>query len=502
MSFHRDDHTYRRVGALAVAAGAFGAIALSTTPAQANVEVGATAGPHLFSEDNELGVEDRDDATSLRNSVFFGLRLGFGFSDMLGVEAEAGVIPSESRQLVFDVWTLALRAHLIAQFGADKPEKKVIPFVVLGAGALMVTNSDNETIVDKDTDPEFYLGVGLKYRVENGWGLRVDGRAIAAPSSKVTSDGMDSDNAPVLDWELLLSVYKEWGRTEVEKTTEVVDEGPPPTNDADGDGILDDADQCKDEPEDADGFQDEDGCPDADNDGDGVADEADQCKSEPEDKDGFKDDDGCPDTDNDGDGLADGNDKCPTEAEDADSFQDDDGCPDPDNDGDGVADANDQCPDQMETKNGFQDNDGCSDEIPKAVKKFTGVIKGINFKTDSAEILKSSFKTLDAAAKILTDYPDLKMEIQGHTDDVGDAAHNQELSQARAESVKKYFVDKGVAEDRLVAKGYGPDQPLVAKKTKAARAKNRRVEFKLISELDAAPPAPEGGETPPPPANP
>jgi hypothetical protein len=126
MSFHRDDHTYRRVGALAVA-GAFGAIALSAAPARANVEVGATAGPHLFSEDNELGVEDRDDATSLRNSVLFGLRLGFGFTDMLGIEAEAGVIPSESRELVFDVWALALRAQLIAQFGADKPEKKVIP---------------------------------------------------------------------------------------------------------------------------------------------------------------------------------------------------------------------------------------------------------------------------------------------------------------------------------------------------------------------------------------
>jgi len=499
MSFHRD-HTFRRIGALALAAGAFGAIALSASPARANVEVGVTAGPHLFSEDNELGVEDRDDATSLRNSVLFGLRLGYGITDMLGVEVEVGAIPSESRQLVFDVWTAVFRAQVIAQFRTDKPENKLIPFVVLGAGAITVLDSDNETVVDKDTDPEFYLGVGVKYRVENGWGLRADARAIAAPSSKVSDSG-ESDNAPVLDWEFLLSVYKEWGR-KVPAKGEAVVEGPAPENDADADGILDDADQCKDEPEDADGFQDEDGCPDADNDGDGVADAADQCKSEPEDKDGFKDDDGCPDTDNDGDGLADPNDKCPTEAEDADSFQDDDGCPDPDNDGDGVLDPQDQCPDQQETKNGFQDNDGCSDEIPKAVKKFTGVIKGINFKTDSDEILKSSNKILDAAAKVLTDYPDLKMEISGHTDDVGDAAHNTDLSQRRAESVRKYFVAKGIDENRLVAKGYGSEAPLVAKKTKAARAKNRRVEFKLVSEIETSAPAtppPAGGETPPPP---
>jgi OmpA-OmpF porin, OOP family len=177
------------------------------------------------------------------------------------------------------------------------------------------------------------------------------------------------------------------------------------------------------------------------------------------------------------------------EAEDADNFKDEDGCPDPDNDGDGVLDAADQCPDQLETANGYQDDDGCPDDVPKAIKKFTGVIKGINFKTNSDVILKSSNKTLDAALKILVEYPDLKLEIQGHTDDVGDHDYNVDLSQRRADSVKRYFVEKGVTEDRLIAKGYGPDAPLLAKKTKAARAKNRRVEFKLVSDLTSPPPA-------------
>ena len=494
MSFPRLTHY------VAAAGGALGALAVLTvapSPAAANVEIGVTAGPHIFSEDNELGVEDREDATSLRNSVLFGIRLGFTFTDMLGVEAEVGGIPAESRSLVFDIWNVTYRAHLIAQFRAAKPENKLIPFIVVGAGAITVLSSDNETVIAKDTDEMGYIGIGAKYRVENGWGLRVDARGIAVPSSKTNEAGTESDTAPVFDMEFLLSVYKEFGREEpVKKVEEEVVDQPPPVDDADGDGILDAADQCVNEPEDADGFMDDDGCPDNDNDNDGVADAADDCDSEPEDPDGFQDDDGCPDPDNDGDGLADGSDQCPTDAEDVDAFKDDDGCPDPDNDGDGVLDAADQCPDKQETKNGYQDSDGCEDQVPKAIKKFTGVIKGINFETDSDVIKKNSFKTLDAAVKLLVEYGDLRMEIQGHTDDVGDAAHNMDLSQRRAESVKNYFVGKGIDEGRLVAKGYGPDVPLVNKKTKAARAKNRRVEFKLISELDAAAPAAEPAPAP------
>jgi OOP family OmpA-OmpF porin len=155
-----------------------------------------------------------------------------------------------------------------------------------------------------------------------------------------------------------------------------------------------------------------------------------------------------------------------------------------------VLDAADQCQDKQETKNGYQDGDGCPDEIPAAVKKFTGVIKGINFKTGSAEILKTSNKTLDGAVKVLAEYGDLKLEIQGHTDDVGDDAANLELSQKRADSVKAYFEGKGIAADRLISKGYGETAPsapidgLKGGKLKAAQAKNRRVEFKLVSDLN------------------
>jgi outer membrane protein OmpA-like peptidoglycan-associated protein/outer membrane protein W len=455
--------------------------ALSASSAHAGVEVGATAGLHVFSINNELGVPDTEKATSMRNTALFGVRLGYMVNDMLGVEVEAGILPSEDRNLVYDVFAGTLRGHLIAQFRAANPANKLLPFVVVGGGGTKVLSSDREERISLDSDASLYAGIGAKYRVENGWGLRFDGRLLFPPSSE--------GSGAALDGEILLSVYKEFGRKEAAKPVEEVEETPPVDNDPDKDGILGDADGCPNEAEDADGFQDDDGCPDTDNDGDGVLDASDACPGDAEDADGFKDEDGCPDPDNDGDGIADATDQCKDQAEDVDSFQDEDGCPDPDNDGDGVADAADTCPDKMETKNGYQDGDGCPDEVPAPLAKFTGVIKGINFKSGSADILKNSNKLLDKAVKVLQDYPDIKLEVQGHTDDVGDDAANLDLSQKRAESVKAYFESKGVAADRVIAKGYGETAPtapidgLKGGKLKAAQAKNRRVEFKLLSDL-------------------
>jgi outer membrane protein OmpA-like peptidoglycan-associated protein len=400
------------------------------------------------------------------------------FGDLIGIEAEGGIIPSESRTQIFNVWATVARAHLILQLRGQDPSNQLLPFVVGGAGITSLVDSDNEDILTTDTDFNAYAGIGAKYRVANGWGLRVDARILFPPSTE--------NDSVTTDFEALLSVYKEFGRKDPEPPP------PPPPADPDGDGIVGDADKCPNEPEDKDTFQDDDGCPDPDNDGDGIPDDQDKCAMEPEDMDGFQDEDGCPDPDNDGDGVPDGQDKCPLEAEDKDNFQDDDGCPDLDNDGDGVPDTADKCGDQPETKNGFQDDDGCPDEIPAKVKKFTGAIKGINFKTGSADIVATSNNVLDQAVAVLKEFPDLKVEVQGHTDDQapkrgGKFADNQALSQARAESVKAYFVGKGIEDARVLATGYGDTVPVDPKKTAAARAKNRRVEFKLISSLTTAP---------------
>lgn len=143
-----------------------------------------------------------------------------------------------------------------------------------------------------------------------------------------------------------------------------------PDPDNDGDGIVDQFDKCPQVAEDLDNFEDQDGCPEADNDKDGIPDDADHCPNEPETKNGYKDQDGCPDeADQDGDGVPDVRDKCPAEPEDTDGFEDEDGCPDLDNDKDGVPDVQDECLNEPESLNGFQDEDGCPDEDPAEDQK-------------------------------------------------------------------------------------------------------------------------------------
>ena len=287
----------------------------------------------------------------------------------------------------------------------------------------------------------------------------------------------------------------------------------PVVTDTDGDGIPDDLDKCPTEPEDKNGFEDEDGCPDGarDTDGDGIPDMSDKCPNEPEDKNNFEDEDGCPDgaRDTDGDGIPDAVDKCPNEPEDKDGFQDDDGCPDPDNDEDGFCDDNadiqgnlakyadickgsDKCPNEKETINGFEDDDGCPDKGPvKAIITRTSIqiMDKIFFNTGKTTIKAESFKVLDTVVAILKAYPHIKMlEVQGHTDDVGDDNDNLKLSDGRAAEVVKYFVSKGIDAARLTSKGYGETAPLAdckamkkGKMQKECRGNNRRVEFKIGS---------------------
>jgi len=101
----------------------------------------------------------------------------------------------------------------------------------------------------------------------------------------------------------------------------------------------------------------------------------------------------------------------------------------------------------------------------------------VKFKTNSAVILPESDKDLSQFADVMQKYPDLKVEIAGHTDSTGTDKYNQQLSQKRADSVKKYLADKyGVEANRLTAKGYGEAKPIADNKTKVGRAKNRRVE--------------------------
>ncbi|MGC4122515.1 MAG: OmpA family protein [Myxococcales bacterium] len=83
---------------------------------------------------------------------------------------------------------------------------------------------------------------------------------------------------------------------------------------------------------------------------------------------------------------------------------------------------------------------------------------------------------------VLVKFPSMRIRIEGHTDNKGDAAFNKKLSQERAQSVMNYFLGKSVDTARLQAEGFGPDRPIAENKTEAGRAQNRRVEFNLIAQ--------------------
>ena len=252
----------------------------------------------------------------------------------------------------------------------------------------------------------------------------------------------------------------------------------PPPVDTDQDGFLDPEDVCPTEPEILNGFKDEDGCPDerpvVDRDSDGIPDDRDECPLEPEDKDGFEDGDGCPDPDNDGDTILDAQDKCP----DVPGVSTMQGCPDPDRDKDGVADRLDNCPDEP----GSADNHGCQNKQLVIIKETSiELLDKVYFRTNRAVIRSRSYPLLDNVARVINAHTEIRtVQVEGHTDSRGSDSYNLSLSQRRAEAVVRYLVSKGVPGDRLIPKGFGEIHPVDTNDTRAGRAANRRVEFKIV----------------------
>lgn len=227
---------------------------------------------------------------------------------------------------------------------------------------------------------------------------------------------------------------------------------------------------------------------------DGVPDEDDACSDEPEDRDGFQDHDGCPELDNDADGIPDASDKCPNEAEDIDGFEDEDGCPDPDNDHDGFLDADDQCPNDPEVINGNLDYDGCPDEgLIEMVNDRIVLEERVLFDFERSRVKTAAKPILDAIVKLFGQHPEwIKIRIEGHADPRGDAQYNLELSERRAENVRKEIVRLGIPEGIIDAVGYGAEKPRDLREDEEGFHRNRRVEFVVVarSQQPAASPAP------------
>ncbi|MCB9565869.1 MAG: OmpA family protein [Myxococcales bacterium] len=441
-------------------------------PERMMMEVGIFGGVLLPSQQHELYDPNNTYLRYKRIAPDIGLRFAFYPLRVFGLEVEGAVMPTKTETDGGAV-LYGIRGHAIAQI-----PWRIAPFALIGIGALGSSSGE----LGSDIDPALHYGGGVKFFINNLLAIRLDVRDNVSAAHQI-------ENGRTNHVEILLGLSATLGRKK---------EAPKKLIDSDGDGLYDpgqgvpkkDEDKCPNEP----GPRSNQGCPLVDSDGDGLwdpgqgapAEEEDKCPNEP----GPKETQGCPLIDSDGDGFydpgqglpADQEDKCPNEP----GPKETQGCPIKDTDGDGLPDPgqgitpDDKCPTEPETDNNYQDEDGCPDEVPKAVTKFTGAIRGINFDVDKDTIKKNSTKTLDAAVQVLKDFPDVRIEISGHTDSDGSADHNRDLSRRRAEAVKQYLVDKGIEGKRIETRGAGPDEPVADNKTARGKAQNRRIEFKLL----------------------
>ncbi|MES2849337.1 MAG: OmpA family protein [Bacteroidota bacterium] len=231
--------------------------------------------------------------------------------------------------------------------------------------------------------------------------------------------------------------------------------------DADSDGVPDETDACPNEK----GLAALKGCPDSD--GDGLTDKDDNCPNEK----GLSKYKGCPVPDTDKDGINDENDNFKDVAGPA-RYQ---GCPIPDTDNDGINDEEDKCKDAA----GVASNMGCPVIEVAVIEKINKAAANIFFAPGSNKLLAKSNAALNNVIAILKANPDYKVDINGYTDNKGDAEKNRALSEARANAVSDYLVKNGIDASRLSAAGFGDENPLADNKTAAGRAKNRRVEMKV-----------------------
>jgi outer membrane protein OmpA-like peptidoglycan-associated protein len=336
-----------------------------------------------------------------------------------------------------------LEADASAQFKLLNENNWVIPYASLGIGASEYKSYYGAFVP---------IGLGLRVNLFDEAGINISSQ-YRVPVSNETSN---------YHFVHSIGFYGLLG----DKKEEAKPTPPVPSveaKDSDSDGITDDKDKC---PTQA-GVEKYDGCPVPDTDKDGINDDNDKCPTVA----GVARYQGCPVPDTDKDGINDEEDKCP-EVSGVARYQ---GCPVPDTDKDGVNDEEDKCP----TVAGLPENQGCPAIKEEVKKKVDYAAQNILFATGSYRLAASSNKGLNEVVKILQNNPDLKLSIDGYTDNTGTEEINQKLSKNRANAVKDYFVKKGIDEGRLTATGHEQDDPIADNKTAAGRKKNRRVEMKL-----------------------
>jgi len=421
----------------------------------------------------------RPTGSPLRDAVYIGGRLGWQARSWAGFEIAAGGTPT-SEDIVGgsarDVTFVHASGNVLLTPWSRRAGG---PFLSVGGGAarLKPANIENQGLLE--------LAAGVRLWMTDGVGLRLEAREMhwipkgggltgadyltigAGVTVALGASPRDTDGDGVPD--------RRDKCPDTPKGARVDANGCP--MDSDGDKVLDGLDRCEKTPTGC--TVDAQGCP-SDGDGDGVCDGVDTCPDTP--KGATVDAKGCP-KDSDGDQVLDGIDQCENTPKGC--TVDSTGCT-KDGDGDGVCDGRDQCPD---TSPGLKvGSDGCPIEVVDRETELldTGMIRlqNVNFETRKATILPESYGILDVVGQVLSKWPELKIEVGGHTDSRGSDAYNQKLSQARADSVLAYLQRKfpALKPEQFSVKGYGEGRPLVPNTGELNWAKNRRVEFVVLNK--------------------
>jgi outer membrane protein OmpA-like peptidoglycan-associated protein len=427
------------------------------------------------------------DRQPLADKLYVGGRLGYQFGQLWAVELAGGVTPTNVDTIGgADVSFTHASANVVLTPWATRIGGPYF-FVGGGAGRLNAAGTGTPAVGKRDANLGLLeAGGGVRLWLTDALGLRVEAReAHWLPKE---SKGQPSVNFLTLSGGLTFAIGAKGRDTDGDGVSDRRDQCPDTPRgakvdakgcpiDTDGDGVYDGLDNCPDTPK---------GCTvgktgcQADEDGDFICDGIDQCPDTP--KGATVDAKGCP-SDADGDGVLDGIDQCANTIKGC--TVDAKGCP-VDADGDGVCDGLDQC---ANTPAGLKvDEKGCVIELVERETELmdTGKIRlqNIQFDTGKAILKPESFQTLDVVGTLLTQWPQLKIEVAGHTDNVGGAALNKKLSFLRAESVLSYLKGRNATIDstRFTVKGYGKEKPLVPNTTDANKAQNRRVEFTVLNK--------------------
>ena len=441
----------------------------------------------------ELGAFGRygvyDDLLGLDDAAGFGGRLGVFLSSKFFIEADGALAPTKATGTGADVDHTPIHVRLMGNL----PIGKRMAFLIGGGWAYQMYGNSvdasqqgigglaglrinlgkrlalrGDVLVDYPLSSDNVAEETLQYAVQAGLSLIIGGGPGDKDKDRVTNDidkcpdtpagtPVEATGCPDADRDGVANTGDRCANTTAGLAVDAVG-----CTDADGDGVVDTQDRCASTPA---GTQvDATGCqPDADK--DGVFDSLDKCANTPA---GVTVDvtTGCP-TDSDADGVPEAADKCPGTA--AGVAVDATGCAS-DADADGVPNTADRC---AGTPAGTRvDSAGCP-EVTAIV------LEGVTFLSGSAKLTLNSQGPLNKAVAELQTRPDVKVLIEGHTDNVGNRDANIRISKARADAVRAYFISKGVAANRLTTVGIGPDQPVAGNETAEGRSKNRRVQLRV-----------------------